>query len=144
MESGYPGGSRDTAGAMSEANVEIVRAIFAAWEKGDFSSAEWADPEIEFRSVAERGPTYGVAAMAKRWGEWLKAFEHFSSHPEEYVDAGDVVLVMNRFLGTGKGSDAPISDFPGACLFALQDGRVVRLVLFTDRREAREAAGLRE
>ena len=134
---------RDTAQAMSQENVEIVRAIFVAWEKGDFSSGEWADPEIEFRSVAEGGPTYGIAAMGRRC-EWLKAFEHFSTHPEEYLDTGNVVLVMNRFLGTGKGSDAPISDFQGACLFALRDGRVVRLVLFTDRRKALEAAGLSE
>ena len=33
---------------MSQENVEIVRSIFAAWERGDLGSAEWAHPEIEF------------------------------------------------------------------------------------------------
>jgi ketosteroid isomerase-like protein len=32
---------------MSQENVEIVRPIYAAWERGDFTSAEWVHPDIE-------------------------------------------------------------------------------------------------
>jgi hypothetical protein len=129
---------------MSQENVEVTQSIFAAWAQGDFSSADWADPEIAFRTITEREESQGVAAMGERWGEWLRAFEHFSVHAEQYLDAGDRVLVMTRFLGTGKGSDAPLDDFQGACLFTLRKGNVVRLALFTNRREALEAAGLLE
>jgi hypothetical protein len=50
----------------ASANVELVRSIHKAWERGDFSSRDWADPEIEI--VYPDGPSpgrwKGVAGMA--------------------------------------------------------------------------------
>jgi hypothetical protein len=34
---------------MSRENVEIARSTYAAWSPGNFSSLDWADPEIEYR-----------------------------------------------------------------------------------------------
>ena len=135
---------RDTARGMSRKNVEIVRGIYAEWEKGDFSSAEWADADIEYTPPSETRETRGLDAMARRWRDWLGAWKDFAALPEEFIDAGDRVLVLTRFRGRGRGSGTPITDFPGAALFTLRDGRVVRLILYNDVREALEAAGLQE
>jgi hypothetical protein len=32
---------------MVSANLNVVRSIYADFELGDFSSTEWADPEME-------------------------------------------------------------------------------------------------
>ena len=105
MESSTP--PRDTAWAMSEENVEIVRSILAAWERGDFRSAEWAHAEISF--VVADGPTpgswTGVAAMAEAWREALSAFEELRTEAYDYRALDDErVLVLMHLIGRGKTS----------------------------------------
>jgi ketosteroid isomerase-like protein len=43
---------------VSRENVELVRSIFAAWERGGFGSAAWVHPDIEL--VVTDGPDQGV------------------------------------------------------------------------------------
>jgi ketosteroid isomerase-like protein len=39
------------------ANLDLVRSMYVAFAEGDYSSTEWADPEIEF--VVAYGPDPG-------------------------------------------------------------------------------------
>jgi hypothetical protein len=61
------------------ANLDLVRSIYAAWERGGSSLVEWAQPEIEF--VIADGPTPGSwsgrAAMTDAWRDFLRAWEEF-------------------------------------------------------------------
>jgi hypothetical protein len=55
---------------MTSSNLEFVRSLFDAWGRGDFSSTDWADPEIEF--VLADGPdssaTSTAGAACPSWG----------------------------------------------------------------------------
>jgi hypothetical protein len=43
--------------AVSE-DVKLVRSLYADWERGDYTSSEWAHPEIEW--VIVDGPDPGI------------------------------------------------------------------------------------
>ncbi len=129
---------------MSEKNVDLVRSITAEWEQGNYSSVAWADPDLELVG-GDGSVTVGLNEVGKRWAEFLEAWEDFATLAEEILDVGDDrVLALVRFQGRGRGSGAPVADFYGAQLFTLQNGKVVRLQLFTHRDDALEAAGLSE
>jgi hypothetical protein len=51
------------------ANIDLVLSIYPAWERGDFSAADWAHPETEFAGVGgvRLGGSTGLAGMAEGW-----------------------------------------------------------------------------
>jgi hypothetical protein len=128
-------------------NVDLVRSIRAPWEHGDFSSAEWAHPEIEFGWVD--GPTpgswTGIAAMGEANGSFVSAWEEFRTEADEYHELDDErVLVLVHFSGRGKTSGLDLGEMraKGAELFQIRDGKVTSLVLYFDRKRALADLGL--
>ena len=134
---------------MSQENVELVRSIYAAWERGEFGAAEWAHPEIEFvfPDGPDPGSAKGRAEMAKRFRNWLSTWEQFRLAADEYRELDtERVLVLDRFSGRGKTSGLDLGQIQseGAWLFHVRDGRVTKMVRYMDRPGALEAVGLRE
>jgi ketosteroid isomerase-like protein len=128
---------------MSEANVEVVKAIFTAWGRGDFSSVDWADPEIEFTIPGPDRRTYhGIESMGHAWSEWLGAFDEFGVVAQAFRDAGDKVVVEQVFRGKGKASGIPIDETTGAAVLTLRDGKVVRFEGHMSLEAALASAGL--
>ncbi|MGO9760290.1 MAG: nuclear transport factor 2 family protein [Solirubrobacteraceae bacterium] len=131
---------------MSSTNLDLVRSIFAAWERGDFSSAEWAHPEIEYLSddpLLPLGHTTGVAGMAEIWRNWLRAWREFHADADRYHEVdGERVLVLLRYSGRGNPSGLEVAPIEAASLFHIRDRKVMRLVLYLDRERALADAGL--
>ncbi|HVS28965.1 MAG TPA: nuclear transport factor 2 family protein [Solirubrobacteraceae bacterium] len=133
---------------MASANVDLARSILAAWERGDWSSADWAHPEIEF--VRTGGPTggswKGLAGMAQGWRDFLSSWQDLRIvGPEEYRELDDErVLVLHDFRGRGKTSGLDLGQMQSkvATLFHIRDGKVTRLVAYSHRNVALADLGL--
>jgi ketosteroid isomerase-like protein len=132
---------------MASANLDLVRSIYSAWERGDFSSIEWAHPEIEF-VIADgpaRGSWTGVAGMTEGWRDLVNAFEDVRVEVDEYRELdGERVLVLIRRSGHGKASGLELAQMQteGAHVFLVRAGKVRKLVFYWDRRRALADLGL--
>jgi ketosteroid isomerase-like protein len=133
---------------MSE-NLELVHSIVAEWERGDFTSVEWAHPQIEYSIADEPGSkvSRGIAAMSRSWGEFLKAWEDYRVEAHDYRELDpERVLVAHVARGRGKTSGLDIAAAGGgsgsANLFHLSDGKVTRLVSYFNRERALADADL--
>jgi ketosteroid isomerase-like protein len=132
---------------MASKNLDHVRSICAAWERGDFSSVEWAHPGIEF--VIPDGPApgswKGLAGMAEGFRDFLSAWEGYGGEIDDYreLDGGRVLVLAHR-SGRGKTSGLELEQMSakGAVLFHLRDGQVTRLVHYLDREGALADVGL--
>jgi len=132
---------------MASANLDLVRSIYKSWERGDFTSAEWAHPEIEY--VGADGPapggSRGLAGMAEAFRDWLSTWEEWRVEADEYRELdGERVLVLFHFSARGKTSGLEVGQIgtKGASLFHLRGGKVKRLVQYLDREHALADLGL--
>jgi ketosteroid isomerase-like protein len=132
---------------MSEANVEIVRRALDARNRGDIDAVmTFAAPDIEFDLSASAGTFAGVykghEALLRLWAAWSEVFSEMSWEAEEFIDAGDAVVVPVKFHARGRGSGVETVT-RAVHVYWVRDGQVVRYRQLQSREAAFEAAGLR-
>jgi ketosteroid isomerase-like protein len=133
---------------MSE-NVDLVRSIYPAWERGDFSSTDWADADIEFGFADGPEPQRwkGIDGMTEGWLAFMRTWADFRAVPTEYIEVDEHrVLVFVRFRGHAKASGIELREMEekNAMLAEFRDGRVAQLLLYWDRGRALADLGLTE
>jgi ketosteroid isomerase-like protein len=136
---------------MSRQNVELVRRIYDAVARRDVVAPfEVYAEEIVWdlsnarRAVLNPKPVYhGHEGVRQAWRDVLSAFGEIDFEVEELIDAGDRVLAVIREREVGRASGVPV-ETSHLAVWTLAGGKVTRMQLFDDRRQAFEAAGLRQ
>jgi ketosteroid isomerase-like protein len=133
---------------MSEENVEIVKAMNAAYAQGDVERAlATLHPEVEWRGtlggVDERAVYHGREEVVGAFVDNLSTWESLSLDYEDYIDAGDKVVVFVHEVARGRESGAE-TETDTAMVFEFEGDQVIRARAYMDRSKALEAAGLSE
>ena len=123
---------------MASANLDLVRSICVDWPSGDYGSAEWAHPEIEY--VIADGPSpgawTGLAGMAQGLRDLLSATEAWRIEADDYRELDDerVLVLLHAIAGRFKTSGLEVGDLRmnAAYLFHIRDSKVTRLVFYWD------------
>jgi ketosteroid isomerase-like protein len=135
---------------MSQENVEIVRQIFEAGARRDSPTAfslydrdlVWDVSRLE--GVDFEGGIFRGHDGLRRWFRgWFGAWESVRNDLVEMIDAGDCVVTVTtqRSRGQASGIEVELEQY---AVWRVRGGKVTHVLWFRTRREAFEAAGLRE
>jgi uncharacterized protein len=134
---------------MSAQNVEIVRASWEAWSRGDMDSLfEFYDPAVEWdmthSNVPDMGVFHGHEGVREFFREWRSFFAEYYAEPEQFIESGDSVMVRVRQGGRGRSSTVSVEMPAYWQVYRLRNGRAVRVEIYRDEADALAAMGRRE
>jgi ketosteroid isomerase-like protein len=121
------------------AAVELVKRSYEAFARDDLDGV-LADmhPEIEWhqaQGLPHGGFYRGLDEVRRNIFEPLDAewWQEFSADPDEFLDAGDEVVVLGRYRGIAKGSGKRL-DVPFVHVWTVEGDKAVRFRQFLDTR----------
>lgn len=118
-------------------NVDLIRGAYEAFERGDRDGAlavcapgvEW----VQAQGLPHGGTYHGVDEVRRHVFAPLTTswWETFSAPPDEFLDAGDTVVVLGRYRGVARGTGR-VLDVPFVHVWTLEAGRCTRFRQFLD------------
>src|SRR5437867_939955 len=135
---------------MPRKNVEIVRRIYREFGRdwtavaADETLERLVDPEVRIdmsRRALNPAVYDGYEGMRRSAAEVREVWEGWRVEPEQFEDAGDRVLVIERYGGRGRESGLELQE-RAAAIWTLRAGRVWRLEIGIPIDEAFAALGL--
>lgn len=127
--------------------VDLVQAVAGDNPVGViFSNTEAVAPdlEVEFASTQSGGPPSdyrGLDGLTEGWRDWLEPWDSYRIRFEEFIDAGDKVLVLAGVHARTSRHGVEVEHDPAA-VWTIRDGMLVAVTFFLERDQALKFAGI--
>jgi ketosteroid isomerase-like protein len=82
---------------MSRENIEVVRRLFETYGRGDYDAAAACLAPGVIYEIGQEVPAFGPEEVRAMWERWDDAWEDMETVPEEFVDAGEHVIVTVHY-----------------------------------------------
>jgi ketosteroid isomerase-like protein len=128
---------------MSQQNLELVQGAVESFAATD--ELPWAvlhdEVEVHDHDIMDASDYRGHAGFGRWVEDWEAAWSDSTLEPEEFLDAGDhvVVFILQKTTGQGRGVALERHD---AMVFEVQGSQVVRVDYYNNRDEALEQVRL--
>jgi ketosteroid isomerase-like protein len=135
---------------MSRENVELLRQSYEALNRA-FASGEdllpvireGTDPDLVVEMGVLEGTFHGPEGFKDFIEGQLAIIQDLRSDPDEFIDAGDRVVVPFRLSGRAKKTGIPI-EYHYVHVWTFRGEKAVHLRLYASKAKALEAVGLSE
>jgi ketosteroid isomerase-like protein len=133
---------------MAEENVEIISAVMAAFNRGDWDAAlSYAAPNVKYDTSRDLNETRGIyetpEGVRRAWEQFHEPWESWRIEIDEFVDVGEDTVVT-RQTGYLRGRDGIEVTARQIGVWIFRDGAVSEFTSYNQLGEALEAAGLDE
>jgi uncharacterized protein len=118
-------------------NVDIVKRSYEAFSRGDLDAVlADMDPQIEWhqaQGLPHGGLYRGLDEVRRNIFEPLDEswWDGFTAEPDEFLDAGQEVVVVGRYRGTGKESRKQL-DVPFVHIWRMEGDKATRFRQYLD------------
>jgi ketosteroid isomerase-like protein len=125
---------------MSEENVEFAKRFREMGQRGDIEAAmEFVAEDVVATDFGTRldppSVVHGRDALLAVYTQAAEVFEGYVREVDEWVDAGDRVIAVGRWVGKGRASGVPV-EARGTNAAQWRDGKIVEYLLGLESKEA--------
>jgi hypothetical protein len=128
---------------LSQENVEFVQ---KGWERYTGTGEPPWDlfhqaVEVHDHDTPDQGDYRGHEGLARWLEDWGAAWAEWSIDVDQFIDAGDSVVILIRMNTEGRGSGIK-AQRQDALVYGIGQGLITRVDYYNDRAEALKAVGL--
>jgi ketosteroid isomerase-like protein len=130
---------------VTEEYVQRLRLAYEAFHEGGVEAIlDRVSPDFEVRdrdSAPDRSTLVGGEGIMELVRLNMEVFDELEFEPVEFLDRGEVVIVVLRMRVRGRSSGAAI-DSETVHAWEFSEGRAARMQIYGDRQKALDALGL--